>query len=338
MNIISSSINWKLLGGLKFLLMCILLGDHLHPYILHPEHDGFYQLRKLTPLSSVIGYLLISGYSIAHSLTQQPQGFYQRRFFRIYPLYFATIFLSLIPFLFLGSEIQLLNSDTLSLPDVGTIAGYLLFLQGLLVGPELSNRPLWVFSVLIVSYLLAPFLIQQRSKVIILLFGISACLYDLLPFLYHKIYQTPFPYYSFLRFELPFMLLSWVWFLGFWYFLNRQKASAAIVLIGLGTIVLFLNQEFTGLWTIIVYLLTSLILIFSGKIQFPGLLLNFLDYLGKISYPLFLLHVPTFTLVYFFLGVRHSISLIFAALLIAICFYHGGQWFNRLFQPKELPS
>jgi peptidoglycan/LPS O-acetylase OafA/YrhL len=60
----------------------------------------------LDPKAAVIGFFLISGYSIAASLQRSSKGFYRRRFLRIYPIYFFAIVTTHILSLVLGSGIQ----------------------------------------------------------------------------------------------------------------------------------------------------------------------------------------------------------------------------------------
>jgi peptidoglycan/LPS O-acetylase OafA/YrhL len=90
---------WKVLAGLRFFLAWIVVCYHLKNFIPDYGKDFLCTFGKLNGLTAVLGFLLISGYSIAHSLTKNPEGFYNRRFLRIYPLYFCAVIVSLIPFL-----------------------------------------------------------------------------------------------------------------------------------------------------------------------------------------------------------------------------------------------
>ncbi|MBD2102619.1 acyltransferase [Leptolyngbya sp. FACHB-261] len=314
--------NWQVITGLRFLLAFFIICEHLKPFIVDPGHDFFYMARKLTPLGNVIGVILISGYLTAYSIKKNPEGFYKRRLLRLYPLYFCAIIISGLPFALFGSPIHLLNGELKVQADLGSTLGYLFFLQGFVVGPFSSNAPLWPLGVLPVTYALTPLFSKLPSKILLSLIGCSAALYVAVPYFYHWLYHAELPYYSYLRFGLPFGLFLWVWLLGFLYSRERHTLSARVLLL-FGCLMLILNQQRTGIVVVAVYGLTCLVLIFSSSIRLPSFLLNFLGYLGNISYPVYLFHLPTFLLSHILLGVNHSLTLLFLALLVGMLFYHA---------------
>lgn len=312
---------WKVLGGLRFLLAGFIVCAQLSPFILHPEKDFLYELRRITPIGDVIALLLISGYSIANSITKNPEGFYKRRIIRIYPLYFCAIILSILPFLFFGPEIQL-HGQVHRQPDLVSVVGYLTLLQGFVFGSLSANSPLWPLGILAFAYLFTPIFNRFSSKVLICIIGISASLYVLIPYFYQVLYQNKLPYYSFLGYNLPFCLFLWVWLLGFLYFREQEKRWAKILLIG-GCIMLIMNQSHTGIISIIVYLLTCMVLIYSAQIKLPSWLINSFNYLGNIAYPFYLFHKPTFVFSYKILGVNNSVTLMLLSLVVGMFFYHA---------------
>jgi peptidoglycan/LPS O-acetylase OafA/YrhL len=126
-----------------------------------------------------------------------------------------------------------------------------------------------------------------------------------------------------LRYGLPFALFAWVWLLGFLYFSKKEENSVKMMLVGLGSLVLFLNPVSTGKTGRFTYFFSSLVLIYSPYVKLPKPLLNIFNYLGDISYPLYLFHIPTFIFSYSVLGIKDSISLVFLALLVSMLFYHA---------------
>jgi peptidoglycan/LPS O-acetylase OafA/YrhL len=94
---------WNILAGLRFFLAWVAACSHLQHFTA--QDDPIVIFQYFSGFAAVLGFLAISGYSIAHSLHKNPQGFYKRRAFRIYPLYFCSIFVSLIPFLYSGEKI-----------------------------------------------------------------------------------------------------------------------------------------------------------------------------------------------------------------------------------------
>lgn len=315
---------WKVLAGLRFFLAWIVVCYHLKDFTPDYGKDFLCTFGKLNGLAAVLGFLLISGYSIAHSITRNPEGFYKRRFLRIYPLYFCAVFVSLIPFLILGQNIKILNWEIVQ-PDLWAVVGNLMFFQTFISDNIQSNTPLWSLSVEAFCYILAPFFIRESNKKILIYLAVFSCLlYIVLPCVYYIFFPSlKVPFYSNLRYGLPFALFVWVWLLGFLYFSNKEKKSAKMMLVGLGSLVLLLNPTPTGKTGIVTYLFSSLVLIYSPYVQLPKPLLNIFNYLGDISYPLYLFHIPTFIFSSSVLGIKDSISLVFLALLVSMLFYHA---------------
>ncbi len=73
--------SWKILGGLRFALAMIVLFGHLARFV--PDrgliNKGLLLLGGLGAAAAVFCFLVISGYSIAHSITVKPQGYFRRR-------------------------------------------------------------------------------------------------------------------------------------------------------------------------------------------------------------------------------------------------------------------
>lgn len=312
----------KMLAGFRFLLAWFIVCDHLAPFIVNPNKDFLYKLKVFTPLGEVIALLLISGYLIGNSITKKNEEFYNRRLIRIYPLYFLGVILSLLPFLIFGSTVEVLNGDPSVQPETGSVIGYLMFLQGFVVGPLSSNNPLWPMSILAFAYLFTPFFNRLSSKVLLMIAGASASLYVILPNLYVKVYGEALPYYSYMRYGLPFYLFIWVWILGFIYFREQDKTWAKALLIG-SSLLLILSKNRTGLVAVAVYLVTCFLLILSPHIKIPRFLSSILNYLGDIAFPFYLFHKTTFILTYSLLGIKNSITHMFLAVLVGMLFYHA---------------
>lgn len=317
------NMNWKVLSGFRFLLAWIVFCYHLRDFVPDYGKDFLCAFGKLNGLAAVLGFLLISGYSIANSITKEPRGFYQRRILRIYPLYLCGVILSLGIFLILGQEIQIPKGQVVQ-PDLGQVLGHLIFLQGFTVPTIQSDIPLWTISIEIFCYILAPLFIKFSNKILASMIFISAFLYTASPHVYHTFYPNSlFPFYNHWQYGVPLILFLWAWLLGFFYYRIKGKKGANIFLISLGFLVLVFNQNHTGRQGIITYLISSLALIYSPYVQMPRFLLSILNYLGEISYPLYLFHMPTLIFSYALFGVKSSITFAFLSLLISMFFYHA---------------
>jgi len=305
---------WTVLAGLRFVLAYIVLSHHLILWSVDSRRNFFIFPGKLGGLTAVLGFLLISGYSIANSINRNPQGFYQRRFIRIYPLYFCAIIYSVIPFLFYGKNIQFGTAKFVQ-PDLWTIAGNLVFLQGWGFKSLSSNAVVWTLGIEVFCYLLAPLFAKADNKTILSLIGISSLSFALFPYFHPS-------YYSHLQYGLGCLLLLWAWLLGFFYFNNQEKLYAKILLVSLGCVLLSLNSVYSGNnYAFLVYVVSSLFLIYSPQINMPSKLVKVCNYLGNISYPLYLFHVPTIV-IYSVLNIKNSIVLFFFPLLVSMFFHH----------------
>jgi peptidoglycan/LPS O-acetylase OafA/YrhL len=313
---------WKVLAGLRFFLAWVVVGYHLSEFVPNPNKDILCNLGKLNGLAAVFVFLVLSGYGIGHSIAKQTQGFYKRRFWRIYPLYFSAVLFTFIPLLVSSQPVKTLRTDY-SLPHIGTVLGNLLFLQNVAVDPIWANVPLWILGVEAICYALTPLLAKLSNKILIALMGLSAVFYGLFTYIYEAIYpKAEVAFYSYFLYGIPLLLLLWSWLLGFLYFRNNETNLWKAILVGLGTVVLIVNQYHTGRLGILTYLIGSLVIVFSPSIKVPKSLDGILNYLGEISYPLYLFHFPTLIFAYTILGVRNSFSHAFLALVVSLVFYH----------------
>ena len=87
-----------MLALVRFLMALMVVGYHLTSVVRPKETVPF--IETYGGLGCICGLLVISGYSIAHSITTQPKRFYRRRAWRILPVYYATMLLALVPYLF----------------------------------------------------------------------------------------------------------------------------------------------------------------------------------------------------------------------------------------------
>ncbi|MBE9125747.1 MULTISPECIES: acyltransferase family protein [unclassified Coleofasciculus] len=316
---------WKILAGLRFFLAWIVVCDHVKINFPDSGYQGFFSFfSKFNSLAAVLGFLLISGYSIASSIGRNSKGFYQRRILRIYPLYFCAVLFSLIPFWMHGKIIELPRGESVQ-PSWFTVFGNLLFLKSFVgsVDDIKTNVALWTLSIEVMCYLLAPLFFKASYKILILLILLSASFYLLSPYLYLIVSpDNKFPFPSELSYGLSFVLLLWVWLSGFFYFVHKDNKFSKIGLIGLGVITLLINSNYIGKSGLITYCVSCLVLIYLPYLKFPNFLLKIFNYLGNISYPLYLFHLPTFFVAYLLLGINNSILLVLLALLNSILFYH----------------
>jgi peptidoglycan/LPS O-acetylase OafA/YrhL len=82
---------WSLLAVTRFALAFIVAIGHLEQQVpLGP----LAVVPMFGPFEAVLGFLLISGYSIGNSYAREREGFLRRRALRIYPVYLGAILLT----------------------------------------------------------------------------------------------------------------------------------------------------------------------------------------------------------------------------------------------------
>lgn len=317
---------WTILAVLRFFLAWIVMFAHISDFV--PYRDYLIRFDIFGSHAAVLGFLLISGYSIAHSISKKPEGFYRRRLVRIYPLYLSAIIFSLIPFWLTRQDIK---SYTLS--PITDLIGNLFFLQGFLVNTLTSNPVLWTLSVEVACYLLAPFFIKLGKEKLLILIAISSFLYAASPYIIPNVGMTSSLY------GLSFVMLLWAWLLGFVFFLYDQKRWLKILIISLGCFLLiakgiqpriiveggrfFFEEARPGKFSIFTYTFSALVLIYSSYLIVPKQLINPCRYLGELSYPLYLFHTPVVIFSYAFLGLENSVAFTALSLLFSAIFYHA---------------
>ncbi len=101
----STPSQWAVLALLRGVLALIVVATHLVWFI--PETPAWlHTVWSLDGKSAVIGFLLVSGYSIHASLSAKEDGFIQRRFWRVYPLYFTCIVLTVALEIWQGGAVE----------------------------------------------------------------------------------------------------------------------------------------------------------------------------------------------------------------------------------------
>lgn len=277
---------WPLLGGLRFVLACIVVAEHLHWFLPHPA-VAF--VRLFGPFAAVVGFLFISGYSIAASYERAPRGFYRRRLRRIYPWYALALLLSLVPFLISGRALLAFGGIPFPRPSAVAVLGNALFLQGFAVPSVGGDNVVWSLAVEVACYALAPLFARFRWL----------ALAALPSFAFFVVARGPLhlPHYAFMSYGLAFAALLWAWLAGFVFYRYRAVAWAQIGLVMLASCALTLNRTDALRFSIPTLVSAALALVYAPHIPLPPRLARVLTVLGDASYPLYLLHIPVLLLV-----------------------------------------
>ena len=279
---------WAWLGGIRFLLAAIVVTTHLD--ICSDPASPAARLSHLTGFTAVLCFFLISGYSISHSISQRPEGFYRRRFLRIYPLYFAALLLALVPWLASGTIVRY-DGVAVMRPSFGEIAASFLLLQSFLALAVATISPAWSLSIEFAYYLLAPLLRRLATVPAWGLLLLSLALYRF----------GGFTDYAGQVGLVAFAALFWAWLLGWLYERSGHGVALSLLFIALaGYFGVGLPQPPFWNFHLVAKLLPygiAAAIVAAPAIRLPTFLHHFLDYAGEVSYPWYILHAPVFFLI-----------------------------------------
>jgi peptidoglycan/LPS O-acetylase OafA/YrhL len=161
-NMVVREDEWAFLGCVRFVLAVIVVA-FLVKWLL-PLPPRLRSIGLLGPEAALLGFFLISGFSIAHSVTTRPTGFYRRRLDRIYPVYLVGIVLALIPFGLYGLHFSV-NGNAIDAPKHGIdVLWNTLMLQGWACERFDTNSPLRSSGPEVTYYGLAPLFARSRWR------------------------------------------------------------------------------------------------------------------------------------------------------------------------------
>ena len=309
--------NWPLLAGLRFALALSVVTCHVS--ILGPVVRPERLLWTFGGFTAVIGFFLISGYSIAHSVQSRPQGFARRRLERILPLFLAAALFGLLPVILLSGVISLSAAEAATPPRFWQYAATLLLLNGIVCATPFLLHPLWSLSCEAAYYLLAPALSRLTLQPLLALILASAFLY---------IRHSPRSFPDETHGTAAYCLL-WAWLTGFVFYRLPQNGyrplRAALVLLGGGLLCCSGAEE--GKLTLATFLAVALALWFGQLCRVPIRAARILTFLGDLSYPLYLTHLTVLIFLAQTRLIHWGAAAVpvcwFCALAVAAAFYGG---------------
>ena len=259
----------------------------------------------------VIVFFVLSGFSIAHSLStnKSPVSFYKRRFIRLYPPYLTALIWAGLVFLITrywhpqwydGSMKDFAFIRTNEMNDYfepGTIVKNLFYMPG--AG---FITPFWSLTYEVLFYLMAPFLLRKVNLYIILSLVLFAFNF-LLPGRVSSWGLPTYIYNFFFVYNIYFTLGVFLYFnyekISGW-FRSYSKAEFLIIMGGLLAFMFGANFYFrleTDFTFIEASMLSAVLIIFFMKYYIQiGWLMN----VGKFSYTLYITH---FASIYLYLGI-----------------------------------
>ena len=327
---------WSVLALLRFVLAAIVTVNHLGEYT---DLRSLAVVPRFGAFEAILGFLLISGYSVGTSFLAKPKGFLLRRLQRIYPIYLAAIVLTF-----------LVEPAQPTFAFLTSIALNLAFLNQALTTTSYVG-PAWSLSLEFWLYALANwFSRQSESRLRLLTYASFAayCVYTCVRTLLHA------PYYSGVGLGANLVFLSFAWLCGFELARFGSESARRRTLAELGVFlgvhlvlqsgIQFLHQvkhdqiqdffrrdladglcQATTL--LIVWLAFRFFVVNDGgrQVRKESAVMRLL---GDISYPLYLTHVPVFMLVRR-AGVENAYSHFCIAVAAAFVIYEALDQYSK---------
>jgi len=300
---------WPVLGLIRFLLAIIVADSHL-AWFIRPDSKVL-AIGNFSGLAAVLGFLLISGYSIAASYAKQQHGFYFRRALRIFPLYALAIVMAALGPLILQKMPINLSGDTFAPSGSGQLIGNLLLLQGFVVRPPATNPVLWTLSVEAFFYIVTPLIARSSQRSVLIVSGASAAVYGLARFL-------NLPFYTELLFGINVILFGWAWLLGFWIYHGKHNNNTLVIAYGIGVCAIAQNNSHLMFLWPVTWTIAILGVGFAQYVHYHKGLARACSLLGDISYPLYLFHLFAFELIFVFKLSTFGVLYLFGASIVAI--------------------
>jgi peptidoglycan/LPS O-acetylase OafA/YrhL len=232
------------------------------------------------------------------------------------PLYFASIAFSVAVSFACGGAMRFANGDVIKAPTPVNVLATALMLQGIVALGLPSDGQVWSLAVEWWCYMAAPFL--RRYKLIMAVFAIGSFVYFL---------QLDANYASSLH-ARSLLGLSWMWIAGFLFFSMRRKGAGILMLI-VPPLIAYLHGTFTGA----PLFLTLGLLIVSDAVSFQKSTRAILNWLGDISYPIYLFHFAGI-MALTSLGIRNNTLDFLACVVLAIALFYIIDYPIRLIKSK----
>jgi peptidoglycan/LPS O-acetylase OafA/YrhL len=291
---------WSVLALMRFALASIVAITHLSDF-------GPLGVWAFIPMfgafEAIAGFLVISGYSIGASYQKESKGFIWRRARRIYPVYLASMVIVCVSAVLLGGK----------WPGFWEVVVNVLFLNQIVTSTSLVG-PAWSLSLEFWLYCLTPLLFGLSDKTIVRLIAasfVAFCVYTCGRTLFH------WDFYAGVGYGLNLPFLAFIWLAGLRLARRPDATVPVLKMIGLlfslhilltatiqfgfrlknGKLPLFFSGDVWGLLmqaatlAVVVYLFARVLR--PDVERTPS---HVMRWLGDISFPLYLVHYPIFTL------------------------------------------
>lgn len=292
-------------------------------------------LPMLGSFEAILGFLLISGYSIGTSYQKESEGFILRRIRRIYPVYLTALVVTALVSIFVFGR----------WPGVWELVVNALFLNQIVTSTSFVG-PAWSLSLEFWLYGLTPLLFLVSDKHLQRLIVVSFVAYGL-----YTCGRTLFhwDHYAGVGYGLNLLFLSFIWLAGLRLSRHTDNPKPVLRMIA---IIFILHILLTAAIQFGFRLKNGkLPLFFSGDIwefalraatvtvvfwlflrvtnpEIKGKPSHAMRFMGDISFPLYLVHFPVFEVLKYW-GVRSPVLYYAGSVLVAALIYRAVDFYSQ---------
>lgn len=304
-----TSSTWALLALTRFVLAFMVMVAYGHLDNFSDLNIFLIYVREFGGKAAVMVFLMISGISVGYSINKSREGFFKRRFLRIYPLYFSAVVLAVSLQIYLGSPYLVKDTTFVAAGNLTSISN-LLLLQGIVSLPITYNNPLWSISVEFFLYLILPIIYTFRLGYVYFI-----ALFSLIFYVIHA------HFFVIDLYGVQHIVYTWPFIIGF-LIAVRKQFWGVVPLILMGTFGIYYNflmntviEKFAFIW----FLLTTAVVVsfMYAKIKLKRSQKEWFNYLGMLSYPMYLFHIPLYLILYH-VGIRDAYLFVGLAILLCI--------------------
>jgi len=327
---LSQPSEWPTLAGFRFLLALYVLGGHAG-WLFSAMPKSIESLMLGGPSPAVLGFFVVSGYSIAASVGRHAD-YYKRRAIRILPVYYMCLAVAVAAVFTWpehgGLPKRMLLVNMLLLQGVFSVPAYYGFGQS------------WSLVCEVAYYLVAPLLNRLKTAGALTVTALSVITYFCM-----LARPCNFPL---MQAGEAAVCLAWAWLIGFLYYKNRTHRwgqwllaagytliavcgmFASLRLIGSGNLLAGyrLLGQFNVWLNCLLIVVTPAVFFAASRLRQAPTVSVILNYLGDISYPLYLVHIPILTT----LSLNHATTHVWIASAVAI---FAAVIINAIDQPTQ---
>lgn len=304
--------NWEFLAVMRFALATIVVCTHMGFISGKNPLDAAHVVGGF---SAVLAFFIVSGFSISHSINREPKGYLRRRFWRIYPTFLFCIMAGTLPFAFKGVFFEIPNASYMA-PEPMQFLLNCVPIQAVFVAAIPTVGVLWSLGIEEFFYCCAPLFRKLSGAIIWGIIIFSACCFS---------FGQPwgFSNYPDGASLLKPLGLAWAWLLGWILYQNMGNAKVTVIALLITLVCICSNKTYHATHSAPLLAASVILISHMVPVSIPERFKPFANWLGDMSYPMYVLHFPVFIWGYLFFKITAWPLVFLLILLVSAAVLHG---------------